>query len=221
MKRNIMNTDSFFTGLLDGWVSSSKIKDFVIKKYFGLYLKTNEAENIWGELNELNKNLVSLGWINQSEVSKKDKSIHKKAIKLNTVHWLQKLENSRVINQGIIAKDAGVSLDLLDKSGEDLKGFTSRAIESLLKLVETKRKKALKAFSPNLTTEVILYEGLRISIMFSRVSRRNCDLRFLNTAIKMNDWYYPVFKSAHTGKLLMNYLLALTEQEITASEMLQ
>jgi len=70
-----------------------------------------------------------------------------------------------------------------------------------------------------LSPEDMIQEGLRISILFSRVSRRHHDLRFLNTAFKMNDWNYPIIKSAHTQKLLIIYLLALTEQEISSVEM--
>jgi len=219
MKKNAFNLNSFITRLFDGCISYLEIKDFVLKKYFGLNLKAIEIKNLQRELQELNDNLINLGWIERKKVVQNDTYSHKKNLTLNAVLWSKNLENGRVINQGIITKDTGESLDFLDESRKDLKGFTSKAIETLLKLMEVKRKKALKAFSQDLSPEDMIQEGLRISILFSRVSRRHHDLRFLNAAFKMNDWYYPIIKSAHTQKLLIIYLLALTEQEISSVEM--
>jgi hypothetical protein len=221
MKRNVNKFDSLFTRLLAGCLSASEIKNFVVRKYDGLKIKPKEAENELGELNDLKNNLAYLGWIEQNKVVWVGKSIHKEDIKLNIVQWSKNLKSGRIINQGIIAKGAGENLDWLNENNEDLKGFTSSAIESLLKFVEVKRKKVLKAFSQELSVDEKIQEGLRISILFCRVSRRHGDLRLLNTAFKLNDWYYPFFKLAHSRNLIITFLLALTEQEITAAEMLQ
>ncbi len=221
MKRSALNLNSFFTRIRDGFISFAEIKDFVLIKFSGLNLKEIGDENILGELQRLKTNLITLGWIEKTKGVYDKKKIQDKILSLNAIDWINSLENGRVINHGIIAKDTGVNLDLLDESGEDLKGLTSKLIESLLKHVEVKRKKALKAFSQDLSTENIILEGLGISILFSRVARRHNDIRFLNTALKMNDWYYPIINSEHNGKLLIFYLLALTEQEITVMEMLQ
>ena len=87
----------------------------------------------------------------------------------------------------------------LMKTNEDLNGFKELALESILRIVEVKRKKILNAFSQELTDDEKIREGLRISILLSRASRRHRDLRYLNAALKMNDWYYPIFRSVHSG----------------------
>ena len=55
----------------------------------------------------------------------------------------------------------------------------SNAIESILKYVEIKRKKILNAFSQELSDDEKTLEGLRISILFSRVSSRHSDLTII------------------------------------------
>ena len=211
--------DSFFAGLFDRRPSASEIDDFVLKKYHSLKHKPYVAEDILSELVELKNNLVYLGWIEQDDAVRAD--TNRRNIRSTVYQWVENLSNGKIIDHGIIATSAGANLDWLDDNGEDLNGFTSTSIEALLKFVEVKRKKALKAFSRELTSDERIQEGLRISMLLSRASRRRGDLRFINTAFKMNDWYYPILKSSRTEKYLIDYLLALTEQEKSAAEMLK
>jgi hypothetical protein len=87
--------------------------------------------------------------------------------------------------------------------------------------VEIKRKKALQTFSQDLSADNMFIEGLSISILFSRAARRHADLRFLNATLKMNDWYFPKFRSKVGGKPIIYYLVALTEQELSVAELLK
>ena len=113
----------------------------------------------------------------------------------------------------------GNYLDILDHSNKDHLAFVKAAMESLLKHVEIKRKKFLKAFSHNLSIREMFLEGLAISVLFSRYAYRHKDLRFLNTAFKINDWAFPKLKRENNSKSLSLFLLALTEQEKSAQEL--
>jgi hypothetical protein len=147
MKTQEYKLISFFSRLFDQSLQPLEIKDFVLRKYHGFKIKSTESESDLSEFNELRKNLALLGWIKQSAVIQNENSINEEDIKLEIVHWFKNLDNNRIIDQGIIAKGVGENLDWLDENNEDLKGFTSNAIESILKYIEIKRTKALYAFS--------------------------------------------------------------------------
>ena len=221
MTRKASKITSFFARSFEGYLSASEIKEFVLKKYYQLNIEPKKGERVDSELVELKTNLANLGWIELEEPVQSEKKNTDEDERSNVYQWFNNLKNSRIIDQGIIANGAGANLDWLDEKNEDLNGFTSMALESILRIVEVKRKKILKAFSQELTSDEKIREGLRISILLSRASRRHDDLRYLNAALKMNDWYYPIFRSAVSGKSLIYYLLALTEQEKSAAELLR
>ena len=220
MMRMVSKITSFFEGSLEGCLQASKIKEFVLNKYARL---NNEQQKVWGidrELIELKTNLANLGWIALNEPLLTVKENYQEENGSKVYQWINDLKNGRIIDRGIIAKGAGANLDWLDDNNEDLNGFKAIALESILKIVEVKRKKIINAFSWELTVDERYQEGLMISILLSRTSRRHDDLRYLNAALKMNDWYYLIFRSRSLEKSLIYYLLALTEQEISAAELL-
>lgn len=212
---------SFLSRQLDGCLKPDVIKQFVLKKYSSIIQNEPSMELSTNILERIKDNLITLGWIEVNKGIHNQKHDQSKILQPGAVEWVKYLENGRVINQGIIAKGAGDYLDTLDECRPDLKDFTAEALESLLRYVEVKRKNALNAFSRNVSAENKVLEGLAITILFSRAARRHTDLRFLNAALKMNDWYFPRLKTAFGGKPLLHYLLALTEQEISAMELLQ
>ncbi len=213
---------SFIADILEGnYLSASKIKMFVLKKYDHLGNEQERGEGFEAEWMELKTNLAILNWIKgeKSVVAQKKKNDEKE--KSSVTQWVHGLKNNAVINHGFIAWGTGKNLDWLDENDMELNGFRTCALESILKIVEVKRKKIIKAFPQDLTQEEKICEGLSISILLSRAAHRHKDLRFLNAAFKLNDWYYPILRSAISKKPLINYLLALSEQEKTAAELLR
>ena len=221
MTRIVSKIASFFTRISEGCLSDSEIKDFVINKYKGLNIEQLKSEDIESGLIELKTNLAILGWIELDEPVQIEEKNNKETDRHNIVQSFMDLKNGKMIDQGIIAKGAGANLDWLDENNEDPNGFKMMALESILRFVEVKRKKIINAYSRELNRDEKIREGLRISILLSRASRRHDDLRYLNAALKMNDWYYPIFRKALTEKSLVYYLLALTEQERSSAEMLK
>jgi hypothetical protein len=220
MKKGAFNLNSFIAKIGNSYFTGAETKDFVTDKYSSLSLRTSVSQNMLGEFQILNDNLITLGWIEKTDAVHKKKFQEGKFVS-NAIEWINDLKDGKVINNGIIVTDSGVNLDMLDEIGEDLTGLTFKSIETLLKFVEVKRQKALKAFSQDFSPEKRMQAGLEISILFSRVARRHSDMRFLNAALKLDDWYYQYFKSAHDEKSLIYLLIALTEQEISATELLQ
>jgi hypothetical protein len=217
MKRNPSNLLSFFTAQFDGSLTHADVKHFVLKKYDAIKKK----ELATGDLEMVKKNLIILGWIDETKPDHLQKQDQSQKPSLEAIGWVNNLENGKIIKQGIITKGAGHCLDILDEIQGNLKDFTARALESLLRHVEIKRKKALQTFSQDLSADNMFIEGLSISILFSRAARRHADLRFLNATLKMNDWYFPKFRSKVGGKPIIYYLVALTEQELSVAELLK
>lgn len=219
--RIISKVVSFFAGSFESYLSASEIKEFVLKNFYQLNIGLKKDERIDSEFIELKSNLAILSWIEQEDPERSEMKNAGEDDRSNVYQWFNNLKNNKIISQGIIAKGSGENLDWLDERNEDLNGFIASALESILRIVEVKRKKILRAFSQDLAGDEKIREGLRISILLSRASRRHDDLRYLNAAFKMNDWYYSVIRSAASENSLIYYLLALTEQEKSAAELLQ
>ena len=107
-------------------------------------------------------------------------------------------------------------MDALSASGKQ----ADACMENLLRHVEVKRRQALRKFSPILSIEAQCLERCDVSILFSRFARRRGDLRFLNAALKMNEWYLKEVRSLNMDMVQVRLLLALAEQELSARELL-
>jgi hypothetical protein len=211
----------FITKQLDGYTTSNEVKGFVLKKYGKIDQKLSLEKCNSVEMNRIDENLIILGWLEGTKTFRnKDQFIRVENFKEAT-QWAKSLANGKVFNHGILSNDAGYFLDILDKKGGILRGFTADSIASLLRHVEINRKKILTMILKGSNIENDFLQWIAISILFSRTSRRHRDLRFLNAALKMNEMFYPKIKKEKDGKLLLNYLLALTEQEISAVELLK
>jgi hypothetical protein len=89
-------------------------------------------------------------------------------------------------------------------------------LEKLLKHVEVKREHALQKFTQKIPAEQQWLERCDISILFSHTARRWHDLRFLNTALKMNEWYINELGRTSSDLCAARLLIALAEQELSA-----
>jgi hypothetical protein len=221
MKKEHLWLFEFIAKQLDGYLLPNEAKDFVLKKYGKINQKDTLEKLNSDEINRINENLTTLGWIEGTKIKHDlNQFISKETIEEAT-KWANSMENGKVINNGLISNGAGFYLDILDERGGILRDFTFDSIESLLKYVEVKRKKILSMILKSHNIENDFLQWIDISILFCRTSRRHKDLRFLNAALKMNDFFFLKMKNEKEGKPLLNFLLALTEQEISAAELLQ
>jgi hypothetical protein len=134
--------------------------------------------------------------------------------------WLASLGEAKVIGRSGLMPGAGTALiALLERPPEDRTFDLDAILESLLRHVETRRKAGLR-LAPPLEGQDPWMEWLAIAILFARAARRRGDLRFLNTALKINDWAYPSHRHARLGPRLARYLLSVAEQETALGEAL-
>jgi hypothetical protein len=221
MKKEQSRLFEFISKQFDGYLMSNEVKEFVINNYGNINQKISLEECNLVDMNTINENLITLGWIEGTKTfCNEDQFIRKEKLK-EAAKWANSLVNGKVINNSLLSNGAGLFLDILDEKGGILRGFTNNSIESLLRYVEINRKKILALILKSHNIENDYLQWIAISILFSRTSRRQKDLRYLNTALKMNDMFFPEMKNLQDGKPLVNFLLALTEQEISAAELLQ
>ena len=134
--------------------------------------------------------------------------------------WLSSVGPQALVVRSVVRKDAGRMLDLLDcDTPHTSLQRISRHFETLLRHVEVKRVQCLSQFAPAVDDRVEqVLQYLDVAIVFSRHARRARDIRFLNAALKLNDWaiYGDV---SQTGPVVdARLLLSLAEQEFTYSE---
>ena len=142
-----------------------------------------------------------------------DKKIYEK--------WRSHLAGDKIISRAVVAVGAGIFLDwLADSKKQTSQRFYLDNLELLLRHVEVKRKHALKQFDKEISPDQIWMERHSVAILFCRHARRTKDLRFLNAALKLNDWALQHYKHGISLSLKARYLLAVAEQEYSAQELL-
>ena len=136
------------------------------------------------------------------------------------MQWLGALGDDPVVVHSVVRKDAGRMLDVIDGSAPEAVRERIRVhLETLMRHVEVKREDCLSRFEPTVedrTQRALQY--LNVAILFSRRAKREMDIRFLNAALKLNDWaIYADFPQA--GSVVdARLLLSVAEQESTFSE---
>jgi hypothetical protein len=221
MKKENPRPFDFFVKKIDGYLLPNEIKSFVLKKYRIINQGDLSGESDQEEIIRINENLNALGWIRVKTTNRiANLSNHEEAL-AEATKWVDTLKNGKVIQNDFISDQAGFFLDILDDRCGKENSFFADSIESLLKYVEVYRKKILANILRSGNTENNYLKWISVSILFSRTSRRHNDLRFLNAALKLDDMFFPKMKNQNKDKSLLNYLIALTEQELSAMELLQ
>lgn len=103
------------------------------------------------------------------------------------------------------------------------KEWLSRELERLLRHIEVKKKHCLSPIIPAAGPSEEWIEKHRMAILLAKQARRSHDLRFLNTALKLNEWAYQSNtgkKVQRTGPNLVVFVRALLEQEAACKDLL-
>jgi hypothetical protein len=213
--------------ITDRTFSPDEIEKYVVDRYMFLsyqYMHGRDAEDeeALRDLHHLHERIIELGWIkapqNPFKVIKKSSDISMAEI----IQWRQSLKDDRVISSGVVKVGTGFYLDQLGMlEGEEHSDFYRQNLERLLRHVETHRGRSLRRFDRRLKEEKRWREKLDIVLLFIRTSRRLRDLRFLNAALKCTDDYYSYFKFKLPGPLLIRYLMALAEKEISFRDLVE
>ena len=136
--------------------------------------------------------------------------------------WSVSLTPSGVLDSGRFAVGAGAFLDVLHAQGSiDEQVFALAQAERLMRHVEVKRDLALLHSFPESGRGEMILETLDVAILFARIAMRRRDLRFLNTAFKMNDAYLEQYGRVQlAADRRVRFLLSLAEQERAAGALL-
>ena len=92
-------------------------------------------------------------------------------------------------------------------------------LERLLRHVEVKRKEALIARQDTPDSDTLWLERHAVALLFCHQAIRSHDLRFLNAALKLNDWAFPYYQRPVSELRLAGYVQALTAQEQATQEL--
>jgi len=211
--------------ILSKWIEphlkQDEIRRFITKKIRQYHKKVQISDNEKQTLARLKTNLKKIGWLEEPYYKDSENEIDHSDEENDHQEWLVELENKSVIHNGVLKIHSGLMLDRMDEhSTSEYRKTVETQIEKLLVHVEVRRKKALHHFNQPLSMVQTLREQIEVSILFSRHARRIRELRFLNTALKMNDWLYSQFKNRKSEAILALYLLALSEQELSIKELL-
>lgn len=135
------------------------------------------------------------------------------------IAWWNGLAGRNVVQKGTVEKAVGSSLELLRSRGVDLtEAAISAQLELLLRHVEIARGDALSRFSSELTPLERRLEKLDVAILFSREARRQSDVRFLNAALKLNDYAYSSGILRQGPTVVGRFVRSLAEQEVLMLE---
>lgn len=198
-------------GLLRSFDQEVNVEDLraaVEDGYHRLACEGNLPQEVRQDLRLLENLMVSLGWQTYGSPAKLEN-------RQPSATDFGDLDIEHCFVRGILRPGCGRYLDLISSIGPQADAL----MERLLRHVEVKRQKALRKFAPDLSAEAQWLERCDVSILFSHYARRRKDLRFLNAALKMNEWYLKESQRG-TDAVQARLLLALAEQELSAGELL-
>ena len=203
--------------LLDRKTGEREIRSFIEKYYARFQEKKPLAPKIQGDLQDLERIMVKLGWLNQS-ISAAGLEMQPGEINRD---WLVLFENHQVMSKLGLAPGTGKYLDRLDAHPPSkFRALISATLEELLRHVEVRREKSFGKFVPGLPDNQKMLEKHDLCILFSKAACRHHDLRFLNAAFKLNEWHMKRYRRLLPNECLARFLLALAEQELCAKELL-
>ena len=133
---------------------------------------------------------------------------------IDPAKWIEALPKGRMVSAKGLTASSGSNLLIL--LGDDLgyEQLIGDNMERLLRHVEVKREQALQLDPPAPPKDTWM-EKHAVSVAFSRWSRRHGDMRYLNAALKLNDWALPSHARSAFSPVLVRFLLALAEAEFT------
>ena len=122
------------------------------------------------------------------------------------------------VHRGWITSGAGDRLLADLRRDEPMPVWQMEQMEALLRHIEVRRRAGLR-FQPSMTEHEHWTEIQKLSLLFTRHAKQQQDYRFLNTALKLNDWSYKYFRTSRLTPRVLDYLQAVLEAEATLIEM--
>lgn len=127
--------------------------------------------------------------------------------------------NGALLHRGLIDGTMVEAFAVVSRQGKPPEDSDRTMLEGLLRHIEVRRRSGLR-FVGNLSNHGRWRSVARISTLFSQVARDEGDLRYLNAALKLNDWAYRYFKRRRAAHNEVGYLCALLEAEWALMELI-
>jgi len=135
--------------------------------------------------------------------------------------WIEEVPDGKVVTPKRLVAGTGRWMNWIEETAAvEHREFLQWNLEALLRNVEVKRARCLQPVLPPASPQSQWLEKHDVAILFARSARRRRDLRFLNGALKLNDWAFPAYRRPQWDACSARYLLALAEQELTAAKLL-
>ncbi|HAX97187.1 MAG TPA: hypothetical protein DCY35_11830 [Prolixibacteraceae bacterium] len=222
MKRNLLlQISDGLAGLFEGGIREQEIQNYCLKEFDQINAAHDKPQSVIRDMELAVTLLHNLEWF---EVEKKGDTggfskDNPSAAEIR--EWKEFLKTRHVLQKGMMMPGGSYYLDLLDgENDKEIKLIVRSNLERILKHVEVMRRKSLSSYSTGLSHNQLWLERYDTGILFSRYARRHNDLRFLNTALKLNDWFLTKKPGGLPLECRSRLLLSLCEQEFSAKEML-
>jgi hypothetical protein len=161
----------------------------------------------WLAMNNLEKTSIQIaGHIQQPD----DGAIALPALN-QALPWFAKTIKGGLIVNGAVERFTALHLLTLLFHRDDRRvPAIEPSIEKLMRHVELRRKKCLQLRGDRRPSER-WFELNDTAILMARSARAYADPRYLNTALKLNDWALPIHRRSVPVDLLVRYILAVSE----------
>jgi len=132
--------------------------------------------------------------------------------------WKESLPDGGVLTkQGLVHQTGIMLVRLLATQDSSNDSFVHGSLERLLRHVEVRRKACLQPHPPLSWSEKWI-EKHDVAFLFSLHARESRDFRFLNGAMKLNDWGYRVYRRNVSLEHSLSFVRAVLEQELILAE---
>lgn len=132
--------------------------------------------------------------------------------------WLEEHKGERIVRWKGVQRGTSAYMLALFVDDDAARDEVASWMQTLLRHVEVRRKLALQIL-PEGDADPARIEQSQTAYMFSRAALRWEDARFLNAALKLNDWSFPAFRRGPRSEAGFWYVLALAATEHALEQM--
>jgi hypothetical protein len=126
-------------------------------------------------------------------------------------NWFEEHSASGLVSKGTVERfTAAHLLTLIQEEGGPELNYIGSFLEALLRHVELRRKNCLQLRGRHGPSDR-WFEVHDTAILLSRWAGRSSDIRYLNAAMKLNDWALVVHRRSVPPNLLARYMLSISE----------
>lgn len=209
-------TNSLFA---ERYLSAGRINRFILKEcqHLSAFVRLQGLD----ELNDLDLQYVhqvfdltsQMGWVTSVPDLSSERRVADRS-KPSQIDRLAASTDGRLIHKSVLIPGSAAYLLKVVRDGQ-MDDRLEKNMELLLRHVEVKRARSLQKYEKKMTRTQIWTEKCNYAILFSAYARQKKDWRYLNAALKLNEWLWKEYHRPFSSRPSLPYLTALVEQEFT------